>query len=160
RTRSFSSSRARSEMSSQERATTKRASRAATVTRRASSRSSVLRVDVLERVLRGGVGASEGELERVVDDTVCFAIEPSPLVVCQGELCAQVLDRVARLLQLPQFVLVAVDLWVADVVAGQALRLADYQHGTAAAGCVGERVERGQVYRLNLLPDHVQRVHG
>jgi hypothetical protein len=81
RTRSFSSSRARSEMSSQERATTKRASRPATVTRRASSRSSVLRVDVLERVAGARIGCRLGELDRGVDDALRVGVESRPLLV-------------------------------------------------------------------------------
>ncbi len=50
-------------------------------------------------------------------------------------------------------------MWVADVVAGQALRLADEEDGAAASASVLERVERGQVEGLDVFPIHVQRAH-
>src|SRR5687768_16340752 len=102
--------------------------------------SSRVRVHVLEGVARLGVGAGERELERRVDNALRLAVESGPLLRADGELGAQVLDRVTRLLQFPQLVLVAINLRVSDVVAAQALGLADEENGAATGASVLERV--------------------
>src|SRR5688500_18478764 len=63
--------------------------------------SSLLRVHVLQRVARLWVGAGQRELERRIDHAVRLGIEPCPILLADGELSAQVLDRVARLLKFP-----------------------------------------------------------
>src|SRR5688500_3374754 len=63
--------------------------------------SSLLRVDVLERVAGIRVGAGLGKLDRGVDYALRLGIESRPLLLAQREPLAEVLDRIARLPQLP-----------------------------------------------------------
>src|SRR5690349_14620523 len=118
-----------------------------------------LGIDVLERILRLRVGTGFGELDRLVDDALCVSIESCPLCVVQLEPLTKVPDGIARLPQPLQLVLVAIDLRVADVVAGQPLRLAEQEDGPTTEACVLERVERCEVDCLDVLPADVNGVH-
>ena len=109
--------------------------------------------------LRARVGAGLRELDRRIDDALCLGIEPRPLLFAERESRAEVLDRVACLLQLSEVVLVAVDLRIADVVAGQALRLAEQEDRAVTGARVRERLERGEVDGLDVLPVHMRRAH-
>src|SRR4051812_1754207 len=89
-------------------------------------------IDVLQSVLRLGIGPGLGEVDRGVDELLHFPIERLVVRVGEPELLPQELDRISGLLEALELVLVPVDLWVADVMADQALGLAEQEDRTLA----------------------------
>src|SRR5437762_1197691 len=99
---------------------------------RTASRNESSGIDVEERVFRIGVGAVLRELHRALDELLDLPLERAPLLVRDAEPLPQVLDRVVARDGLRELVLRAVDLRVADVVADQAVGVAEQEDGTLA----------------------------
>src|SRR5919108_1832416 len=121
--------------------------------------SRLLRVHVLECVARIWVRPGSGELKGCIDHVPGLRIEPHPLLIAEWESSAEILDRVARLPQFAKLILVPVDLRIADVMAGQALRRAEQKNRAATSAHMLERLEGGKVDGLYVLPVHLQRAH-
>jgi hypothetical protein len=83
---------------------------------------------------------------------VHLAVQRLELVVGDLEPLAELVERVRGLAQVLQLVLRPVDLRVADVVADEAVRLAEQEDGPVTAARVLERPQRGEVHRLDVLP--------
>src|SRR5207253_7008498 len=81
------------------------------------------------------------------------------VLVRDAQLLAQQLDRITRLAQLPRLVAVAIDLWIADVVAREPDRLEVDEDGPAPAARVVESLARRAVDDLDVLPVGLQRLH-
>src|SRR5207244_3765343 len=102
-------------------------------------------LDVLQGVLGAGVAPVLRELDRVLDDPRHLAVDLLELVVGEAEPPAQLVDRVLRLAQARELVLRPVDLRVADVVADEAVGLAEEEERAAAAARVLEGLHRAGV---------------
>ncbi len=99
------------------------------------------------------------ELDARLDQLGDLAVQLLELLVRELQLGAQLVDRVLRLAETLQVLLRAVDLRVADVVAGEAVRLGDEEHRTAAGPRMLDRLRGGLVDLADVLPVDLHRLH-
>src|SRR4051812_17248738 len=148
-----------SAMSSPMMNTSSSARMACTSVSRTASRYVSSGIDVLECVLGSGIGAVLRELDRRLDHVRHLGVKLRVVLVGHLELRPQQLDRVARRAQLARLVAVAVDLRVADVVAAESHGVEVDEDRPVAAARVLERLVRGLVDGLDVLPVRLQRLH-
>src|SRR5215212_1797817 len=85
-------------------------------------------IDVLERVLRVGIGAVFRKLDRALDDVHDLGLQRLELIVRELELRPRELEGIVVVARILDVLLRAVHLRIADVVAVEAVRVAQEEH--------------------------------
>src|SRR6185295_2397441 len=99
------------------------------------------------------------ELDGRLDELVRLSVGLLELLVGETELLAQLRNRVLRLAQLLDLALWPVDLRIADVVAGQPVRLEEQEDGAASRACVVQGLQRSAVHVFDVLAVDADRSH-
>src|ERR671919_2957166 len=148
-----------SAMSSPMRNTLSSSRRARASASRTASRYVVSGIHVLERVLGLRVGPRLGELDGGLDLARDLGVERLEVLVRELEPCAEELDRVLRVALALELLLVAIDLRIADVVAGQPVRPQMQENRPLAGECVLAGGQGRQMHGLDVLPVRLDQLH-